>query len=334
MPNNDIETFQLRMFSATARNQSMTIAAQELGITQSAVSQALKQLETTFGVALFDRNHRPLKLTGPGVQLLRRITPILEATDNLVSDIREAASRPVSQLRLGCIDSLLASIGPTLVRTLRNRVERLVVTSGTTSAQGRALCEREIDIALSSDPLEGIEGITSQPIFTEPFVLMVPKAIVTRAPTQIQDLRQLSKTLPFVRFNPLSHMGVMTDLYLRRLGLQPDRPIELDSSEALTAMVAGELGWGIATPLCLNEVRIEHRPIRIFPIPGAGFTRTLYVIAREGEFLSLQKTIRETIVQTLQEEFLPRLQTYVPWVVPKISILDYQKDQHVLASSA
>ena len=48
------------------------------------------------------------------------------------------------------------------------------VTSGTTNVQCRALLEREIDIALCSDPLECTDGILSRPIFTEPFVLLHP----------------------------------------------------------------------------------------------------------------------------------------------------------------
>jgi DNA-binding transcriptional LysR family regulator len=321
MPDN-IEISQLRMFSATARSQSMTAAAAELGVTQSAISQALKQLEKTFGMALLDREHRPLKLTGPGLQLLSRVMPILDATDNLVTDVREQASRPALQLRLGCIDSLLASIGPGLVRDLRDRVQRLTVTSGTTNVQCRALLEREIDIALCSDPLEGSDGILSRPIFTEPFVLLVPASMAAQPPTCIQDLLALSEQLPLIRFNPLSHMGVMTDLHLRRLGLQAPRVIELDSSEAQTAMVAGELGWAITTPLCLHEGRTENRPIRVLPLPGLGFSRTLYVMARAGEFATLQNTICRIVATILREECLPRLAGYAPWAASNITILE------------
>jgi DNA-binding transcriptional LysR family regulator len=297
----------------------MTEAARDLHVTQSAVSQALMQLERMFEVTLIDRGQRPLKVTGPGHILLNRAIPILDATENLIVAVRELSTKQVPQLRLGCVDSLLASIGPRLFRSLLDKVQRLTVTSGTTGVQSRGLLNREVDICLSSDPLDGSEGVSRLPILTEPFVLLLPTSMAQRADTPV-DIGRLVERLPLVRFNPASHMGAMTDLHLRRLGLRPPRSIEVDSSEALTAMVASEIGWAITTPLCLLEVRVERRPIQVLPFPGPGFSRTLYVIARENEFAELPGAVAKAAGDALRQDCLPRLLEYAPWAERAIRI--------------
>lgn len=297
----------------------MTEAAKDLNVTQSAVSQAVMQLERLFGVPLLDRCHRPLKVTGPGHVLLSRAMPLLDAADNLVVAVRELSAKQVLRLRLGCIDSLLASIGPRLFRSLLGKAQHLTVTSGTTDAQSRALLNREIDIALTSDPLDGSDGVSRLPILVEPFVLLLP-ASIRQSPGTAIDLGQLSARLPLVRFNAASHMGMMADLHLRRLGLCPPRGVEVDSSEALTAMVAGEIGWSITTPLCLLEVRVERRPIQVLPFPGPGFSRALYVLAREHEFAELPEAVANAARDALRQDCLPRLLEYAPWAERAIRI--------------
>lgn len=67
-----------RAFEAAARNLSFTTAATEIGMTQSAVSQHVKSLETRLGVALFIRKARGLSLTDDGRKLIPQVTSALE----------------------------------------------------------------------------------------------------------------------------------------------------------------------------------------------------------------------------------------------------------------
>jgi DNA-binding transcriptional LysR family regulator len=69
----------LRGFEAAGRRLSFTLAAQELFLTQSALSRQIKALEDALGVALFERRHRALALTPPGAAFHREITEALEA---------------------------------------------------------------------------------------------------------------------------------------------------------------------------------------------------------------------------------------------------------------
>lgn len=83
----------LRAFEAVARQLNFRAAAEELALTQSAVSRQIQALEEEVGVALFLRHTRAVELTGAGAQLLRAAVPMLERLDSTVRQIRQTAGR-------------------------------------------------------------------------------------------------------------------------------------------------------------------------------------------------------------------------------------------------
>ena len=83
----------LRAFQAVARHLNFRAAADDLALTQSAVSRQIQALENEIGVPLFLRHTRAVELTGAGVQLLRALTPALERIDSAVRLIRQGAGR-------------------------------------------------------------------------------------------------------------------------------------------------------------------------------------------------------------------------------------------------
>lgn len=86
----------LRVFEAVASSGNLSSAAKQLGITQSAVSQSLSQIEEILDTQVFDRTRRPFKLTPAGIALSRRARSIVDEMDRLVIHVRDAdlASRP------------------------------------------------------------------------------------------------------------------------------------------------------------------------------------------------------------------------------------------------
>jgi LysR family glycine cleavage system transcriptional activator len=84
----------LRGFEAAGRRLSFTLAAQELFLTQSALSRQIKALEDALGFALFERRHRALVLTPAGAAFHRDVTDALEAFAAAADRIRGAARAP------------------------------------------------------------------------------------------------------------------------------------------------------------------------------------------------------------------------------------------------
>ena len=84
----------LHTFDLVARHGNFTGAAEALGLTQSAVSQKIKGLETELGVSLFRREHRGVSLTNEGVRLLNVVRPAMTQMGNSVASLLERKSRP------------------------------------------------------------------------------------------------------------------------------------------------------------------------------------------------------------------------------------------------
>src|SRR5436853_7169918 len=84
----------LRGLEAAGRRLSFTLAAQELFLTQSALSREVKALEDALGVALFERGHRKLTLTAAGAAFHREVTQHLRALAQAVDAINSAERAP------------------------------------------------------------------------------------------------------------------------------------------------------------------------------------------------------------------------------------------------
>lgn len=86
----------LRGFEAAARHLSFTLAAQELFVTQSAVSRQIKTLEERLGVQLFTRQARGIALTEPGERLYRAVSSALAQVQDAIASLTGSATRTVT----------------------------------------------------------------------------------------------------------------------------------------------------------------------------------------------------------------------------------------------
>src|SRR3974390_458805 len=121
----------LRALVAVARERSFTKAAAKLGVSQSALSQTIRQLETRLGVRLLTRTTRSVSPTEAGERLLRTLGPRFEEIDAELVAITELRDKPAGTIRItateNAIDSLLI---PKLAKLLRGypdiKVEMIV----------------------------------------------------------------------------------------------------------------------------------------------------------------------------------------------------------------
>lgn len=92
-PHRPLAVGPLRAFEAVARRLSFSAAAEELFLTQPAISRQIKALEDELGAPLFMRGTRKVELTSAGAQLLRSVLPLLQRLDTTVRQIRSARGR-------------------------------------------------------------------------------------------------------------------------------------------------------------------------------------------------------------------------------------------------
>lgn len=91
---------QISVFLAVAEAKSFRVAAERLGVTRSAVSQAIRKMEDRMGVALLQRTTRSVSLTEAGLRLHERVAPAIAEVEDALDTARDTPKQPTGQLRL------------------------------------------------------------------------------------------------------------------------------------------------------------------------------------------------------------------------------------------
>lgn len=314
----------LRVFMEVATTRSMTVAAARLGMTQSAVSQAIRRLEHELGMDLMHRGQRPMNLTAAGEVLARDAVPLLRDAARLVHALRTIGQTPVPEVRLGFVDSFASTAGPDLICELTGEAARVVLWSGLAPSLGAALVAGEVDAIVTADALEDMDGLRRHMLWKESFVLLLPRAL--RYHVAGVTLEALSSELPLIRYSARSHTGLLIERHLRRLGIAAERRLEVDASDALVAMVASGVGWAITTPICLLQGAAHAPGVVAAPMPSPRFSRTLCLVSREDGSGDLADRIAAAALRVLRRTCLPRLRHLAPALLNAVLLGDQPTD--------
>ncbi len=312
----DYNLQSLKAFLAVGATGSMTAAAVQLGLTQSAVSQAIRQLEDVLGTVVVDRTHRPLTLTPAGLVLQRHAQPLIEDVQALGSRVRQAGSSKLPELRIGVVDSFASTAGPEMIRALLKTTTRLSFRSGLAHDQAEGLLNRTLDFIVTGDAMDDVDGLARTLVLSEPYLLLLPQTLA--GTNRHPELKSLASDYALIRFSARSHVGAQIERHLRRLGVRAPHVLEVDATDALVAMVSAGLGWGIATPLCVLQVRSRIEGITALPLPGPGLTRQLHLITRANEDEALRLRVAAIARDVLREHCVPELKKLVPWLKNQI----------------
>lgn len=319
----------LEAFVTVCEAGSMALAARRLGVSQSAISQSIKQLEQGCGVALFDRDVRPAQPTRAGRALLEQAGDLLAHARSVAEHLRGAARQAHAQIRLGCVDSFAATVGPALVQALSGSVRQLQLWSGLTPTLAAQLRGRELDLVICTEHPIDDRRIVQRPLFSEPWVLVLPRKVLSRSqvPRTPADLKHLPTLLgeqvPLVRYTARSVIGQQVDRFLRHVGLEAPRRFEFDATDALLSLVAAGLGWAISTPLCLWQSRAWLDQVQVLPLPATRLgRRDFFLLSHAGERGGLDDEIVRLTHQVLTHDLLPALKKRMPALPDDLLLLD------------
>lgn len=176
----NLDLTSLRIFIETAKDCNMTRAAAALGISQPAVSAAIKKIENSLGSPVFDRDRRPIQLTTAGRLLWNRSFLILEQLDDLTRSIQFSLENEKPDLRLGASDCMSACVCPSLIDYLLNETENISACTGSTPKVTDLLKHRAVDIGLSSDSIEDVPHFQALHFLTERFLFVLPRSLTKR----------------------------------------------------------------------------------------------------------------------------------------------------------
>ncbi|WP_085315493.1 LysR family transcriptional regulator [Derxia lacustris] len=308
----------LEAFVTVCEAGSMALAAQRLGVSQSAVSQLVKALETECGTLLFDREVRPARPTHAGRSLLDRASALLEQARALVEQVRASARQDHAQIRLGCVDSFAATVGPALIRALAGSARQLQLWSGLTPGLAAQLQARELDLVICTDIRIDDTRISQRLLFSEAFVAVFPREhVLPDAPPALRDLPRLAGELPLIRYTQRSVMGQQVDRFLRHARIDAPRRFEFDATDPMLSLVAAGLGWAISTPLCLWQSRQYLDSVTVLPLPPTRLgQRDFFLLARDAEWAGLDDEVMRVARSVLRNETAPAIHRAMPALPP------------------
>lgn len=264
-----LENFRLVVFRAVAEHLSFRKAAEELYLTQPAVSLQIKALEEELGVQLFDRAGSRIALTRAGETLLgfaRQVnTLLLEAEQQIAAASGERAGK----LALGASTTIAQYLLPHLIGEFHRAFPRVEVAliSGNTEAIVNAVLRQQIALGFIEGPAHN-RDVKTEPFLVDELILIVPAAHEWAERRSIRSseiagtpllMRERGSGTRRVVEHALEHQGIK----LSSLSIA----MELDSTEAIKSAVEAGLGagfvsrWAIAKDLrsgvSLREIAIE-----------------------------------------------------------------------------
>jgi len=282
-----IENFKLQVFRVVAETLNFSKAAEELHLSQPAVTSQVRGLEESLGIALFDRVGRNATLTPAGKTLLPFVRQIETLTSDAVAALAPFGVQEGLELTLGASHTIGVYILPKLLPTLLRDWPRLRVhvAIGSTSEVLNALATHQVSIGLIEAPAHRpdlkIERFTEDEL-----CLILPpnhrwaKKTVLRAAEIVQE--------PILLRETGSGMRRFVEDYLESNGVlsqQLRTNVDLNSTEGIISAVESGLGIGFAPVLALEKVKLAGS-VRIIPLENGP-------IKREMSFAILSGPVRE-----------------------------------------
>ncbi|MBI2737260.1 MAG: LysR family transcriptional regulator [Rhodospirillales bacterium] len=252
----------LTYFLVAARHEHLTKAAQELEISQPALSRNIARLERAYGVQLFDRLGRGLRLNMAGQILLQHLERAKAELDDAADAIREHTQKVAHTISIG----FLATFGVTLIPELvRGYVSPLEVVPPFRLLQGPApflrarLAARDIDLCIAS-PRFPDANLEWKSLFHEELFVVVPSNHSLAATSTI-DLAAVADE-PFVMLKSEYGLRQVAEELCLDAGFTPRIAFEVEEVATLRGLVGAGVGVAIA-PRPVLEVTALTKDLRV-----------------------------------------------------------------------
>ena len=289
----------LRSFVAVARSGSVTRGAARLHLTQSALSQHLRELADLLGVTLFDRVGRGILLTQAGADLFAEVEPILEKLDVTLANVRNRSLEVHGTLRVGAIDTYARSLVIPTISTLlaRHSQLRVSVHELPAAAIDQGLIETELDIGVSFSHLSNAD-IEQRTLFTERLALV--RRSTRRRAGKTVSLQEVARQ-PLALLNRTFAMRGQIDAACANANIALDVRVEAANVDSLIRLVEHAGYATIASPLAVQAgSRIETTTIS-----DDGLARIAALRWRRGRtFTPAMECFEEAMLQTIRSSGL------------------------------
>lgn len=276
---------QLRAFCAVARTGKVTVAAEELFLSQPAVSLQIRALEEELDAVLFERRGPNINLTREGQDFYEMARPLVEGLDTLNGRFERQVRGDLEsgQVVIAAGESTIIYLLPPLVHEFRKRHPNIhVELRNVTGRDGLAMIrDDEVDFAIGS-MLDVPTDISYQPVYSyDPALIMPPgHELEARDNITLEDIAPYGLILPPKRLTTWR----MIDRVFQQHKVPFKVALEVGGWEVIKRYVELDFGVSIVTGICLREDdRLVARNMSNF------FPRRSYgVVMRRGKYLNAQ----------------------------------------------
>ncbi len=292
---------QLEVFLAVAHHESVSRAARDLAMSQSAVSGSLADLERQFGIQLFERLGKRVQLSGLGRSLQPRAQALIDQAAELEAGLGNQSS--VGPLRVGAT----LSVGnylmvPEIARFMREHPgARVTLDVANTAEIARKVLDFEIDIGLVEGELHEPELEVSHWRPDELVVFCAPNhPFAKKARLSDADLVQAS----WIVREPGSGTRQAFERAMHGILAELEIVLELQHTEAIKSAVEAGLGVGCVSRIALEDSFRYHTLIAC-SVPQRDFRRSFYLVLHKQKYKS-------AALRALLEQFRAQAAAFVP----------------------
>jgi DNA-binding transcriptional LysR family regulator len=292
---------QIEVFNAVARHRNYTRAAEELHLSQPAVSMQIRQLEASIGLPLFEQVGKRIHLTDAGEHMFsygRNITGLLGEVEGVFESIKgvESGNLTIS------VATTASHFATRLLAEFSKQHAGITITLDVTNREAlrRQLENNEPDLVVMGQPPTGVDVEASA--FTEnPLVMIAP----VDHPLAGQKNIPLSHFANehFVVREPGSGTRGATQRFFDEHGVPFNTVIEMTANEAIRQAVEAGLGLGVVSIHTL-ELELETGRLVILDVQDFPIMRHWYVIQRKGKRLSPAAQAFKAFVLEQAEQFI------------------------------
>lgn len=271
---------------------SFSKAAKVVNLTQSAVSQQMRELEGQLGIPLFNRDTRPPQLTRHGRAYVETARAMLALHRSFLET--HCLTNVRGTLVVGAVRSALTGILPTALRSLKQTFPHLIISLINSGRLSKDLTGDvqvgQLDAALIVGSPDVAGDLFWRPYAIERFFVIAPKD--TPGTTDV-DLLSAGPYLRFVPNLPIEHR---IDREIEKRGLRIVPEMELDTFESILLMVSAGLGVGVVPELYIRS--LDRERVRFVPFGDASLYRELGVVTlRRCKKTALVEALLSALVQ-------------------------------------
>ena len=290
-------TKQLRYFVALAEIGHFGRAASATHVSQSAFSNAIRELESTLETQLVDRTNRQVTITATGQQIATLARLVLRDMSDLVEAARNDRKPLGGDLHMGVIPTIAPFVLPTLLPKLRRSFPelRLFLAEDQTDRIYERLMDGELDLLLLALPWE-MRGVQQSILFRDPFRLACRKGTKRVDPENYRFNRLDADSILLLEDGHCLRDHALAACKIRNT--QKVQRFAASSLLTLVEMVDADLGITFLPEMSRNSLLLKNTAVQLHPMPDSSY-RNIGLVWRQGSaradvFASLGEFIKKS----------------------------------------